>query len=82
MTHLGLTLDPETDETDEAVVADETAHTDELGGTRRGLASFARDLAGELYLVLQSGEIDRLASDEPPQPEIAGPTTRRSPGGR
>jgi glucose/arabinose dehydrogenase len=57
---LGLNLDPETGE---AVVADETEHTDELGGTTRGLASFARDLAGELYLVLQSGEVYRLASD-------------------
>jgi glucose/arabinose dehydrogenase len=58
---LGLAMDADAGE---AVVVDEIEHTDELGGTRRGLASFARDLAGELYLVTQGGDIYRMASDE------------------
>ena len=60
---LGLAVDPETRE---AVLVDEIEHTDELGGTKPGLSSFARDLAGELYIVTLGGEIYRLASDEPP----------------
>lgn len=58
---LGLAVDPDSGE---ASVADEIEHTDELGGTRPGLASFARDSAGELYLVTQSGDIYRIVSDE------------------
>ncbi len=59
---LGLAVDADTGE---AMVVDETEHTDELGGPSRGLASFARDLAGEIYLVTQGGEIHRVVSDEP-----------------
>jgi glucose/arabinose dehydrogenase len=53
--------------TGEASLIDEVDHTDELGGTRPGLASFARDLAGEIYLVTQGGDIFRLVSDELPE---------------
>jgi glucose/arabinose dehydrogenase len=70
---LGLALDPLTRE---ASVLDEREHTDELGGSRPLLASFGRDLKGELYLVLLNGEIYRIASDEPvpaPAPGMDGP---------
>jgi glucose/arabinose dehydrogenase len=59
---LGLAIDPETRE---ASVVDEIEHTDELGGTVRNLASFARDAAGELYVVTIDGTVYRLTSDEP-----------------
>jgi glucose/arabinose dehydrogenase len=52
-------------ETGEASFVDEIEHTDELGGTQPGLSSFARDMAGELYIVTQGGNIYRLTSDEP-----------------
>ena len=59
---LGLANDPDTRE---ATLVDETEHTDELGGTVRNLASFGRDAAGELYLVLIDGNVYRLSTDEP-----------------
>ena len=59
---LGLAVDADTGE---ASVVDEIEHTDELGGTRPGLSSFARDMAGELYIVTQAGDIYRLAPSEP-----------------
>ncbi len=59
---LGLAVDPDSGD---ASVVDDIEHTDEFGGTKPGLASFARDSTGELYLVLQSGEIYRIVSDEP-----------------
>jgi glucose/arabinose dehydrogenase len=62
---LGLSVDADTGE---ASVVDETEHTDEFGGTRPGLASFARDLAGEIYLVTQGGEIYRIVPEEPANP--------------
>ena len=58
---LGLQVDPETRE---AIVVDEIEHTSELGGAVAGLASFARDLAGELYIVLHGGEVYRLAAPD------------------
>jgi glucose/arabinose dehydrogenase len=54
---LGLAVDGVTAE---AVVVDEVEHTDEIGGTIAGLASFGRDLAGELYVVTHGGEVFRL----------------------
>ena len=60
-----LDVDPDTRE---AVAADEQEHTGELGGSRPGLSSFARDLAGELYLVTLGGEIYRLSADEREEP--------------
>jgi glucose/arabinose dehydrogenase len=71
---LGLAVDPETRE---ATVLDEREHTDELGGSKPLLASFARDLRGELYLVMLGGEIYRIVSDEPPPP----PETGQQPAG-
>jgi glucose/arabinose dehydrogenase len=68
---LGLAVDPVSAE---AVVADEVEHTDEIGGSIAGLASFGRDLAGELYVVSHGGEVFRLvpATDDiaagPPGP--------------
>ncbi len=59
---LGLTIHPDSGE---ASVADEIEHTDEFGGTRSGLASFARDSAGEIYLVTQGGEIYRIVPADP-----------------
>ena len=75
---LGLAVDSETRE---AVLVDEIEHTDELGGTKPGLSSFARDLAGELYIVTLGGEIYRLASDEPPAsaPDLTGERRRPRP---
>ena len=52
-------------ETGEAALIDEIEHTDDLGGTKPGLASFGRDMSGELYIVTQAGIIYRLMSDEP-----------------
>jgi len=52
-------------DTREASVVDEVEHTDEIGGARPGLASFARDGAGEIYLVTQGGDIYRIVSEEP-----------------
>ena len=60
-----LDVDPDTRE---AVGADEQEHTGELGGSRPGLSSFARDLGGELYLVTLNGEIYRLVADEREEP--------------
>ncbi len=60
-----LDADPDTRE---AVAAEEQEHTGELGGSRPGLSSFARDLAGELYLVTLGGEIYRLSADEREEP--------------
>jgi glucose/arabinose dehydrogenase len=78
---LGLTVDAQTGE---AALVDEIEHTDELGGTKPGLASFARDMAGELYLVTRAGDIYRLASDEPPEgaPENWRPGVPRLPARR
>jgi glucose/arabinose dehydrogenase len=57
---VGLAVDPDTRQ---ASAVDEIEHTDDLGGTVAGLASFARDAAGELYVVTHGGEIYRLAAD-------------------
>jgi hypothetical protein len=54
---LGLAVDGGTAE---AIVVDEAEHTDEIGGSIAGLASFGRDLAGELYVVTHGGEVFRL----------------------
>ena len=70
---LGLAVNADTRE---ATLVDEVEHTDELGGTKPGLASLARDLSGEIYLVTQGGDIYRLASDEEPQ---AAPEVRPDP---
>ncbi len=70
---VGLAVDPDTRQ---AVAVDEREHTDELGGAVAGLASFARDLAGELYVVSYGGEIFRLAVDEP-EPVDDGRVRRR-----
>lgn len=67
---LAFAVDPDTRE---ATVVDEIEHTDELGGTKPGLASFARDAAGELYVVTLGGDIYRLTADEPasgPEPAM------------
>jgi glucose/arabinose dehydrogenase len=64
---LGLQVDPDSRE---ATLVDEIEHTDELGGAKPGLASFGRDLAGELYVVTQGGDIFRLAADEVPEPPL------------
>ena len=70
---LGLQVDPDTRE---ATAVDEIEHTSELGGAVAGLASFARDLAGELYVVLHGGEIYRLAAPEaPPRPRTRTPAS-------
>jgi glucose/arabinose dehydrogenase len=72
---LGLAIDPETRE---ARVVDEIEHTGEFGGSLAGVASFARDLAGELYVVLHGGEVFRLAGPEREAPDV----TADGPGGR
>ncbi len=54
---VGLAVDPDTRQ---AAAVDEREHTDEVGGAVGGLASFARDSAGELYVVAYGGEIFRL----------------------
>lgn len=59
---LGLAIDPDSGEVS---LADEMEHTDELGGSKPGLASFGRDSSGELYLVTQSGEIYRIVPAVP-----------------
>ena len=70
---MGLAVDPDSRQ---ASVVDEREHTDDLGGTVAGLASFARDLTGELYVVAYGGEIFRLAADEP-EPVADGGVPRR-----
>ncbi len=77
---LGLQVDPETRE---ATAVDEIEHTSELGGAVAGLASFARDLAGELYVVLHGGEVYRLAAPDRAadgEDENGGVGRRRAPG--
>jgi glucose/arabinose dehydrogenase len=69
---LGLAVDADTRE---ATMIDEREHTGELGGARRGLASFGRDADGEIYLVTIGGGIYRLAADPEPMPEVG---SRRS----
>lgn len=78
---LGLVFDPGSGE---ATVVDEVDHTDELGGSGRSVASFGRDLAGELYVVTIEGEIFRVVADRrdddaamPPTPMgLRRPTVR------
>ena len=70
---LALALDPLSRE---ASVLEEREHTDEFGGSKPLLASFARDLTGEIYLVMLSGEIYRIVSDEP-LPPTGQETARR-----
>jgi glucose/arabinose dehydrogenase len=60
---LGLRVDPETRE---AALVDEVEHTDELGGTKAGLASFGRDPGGEIYVVTHRGDIFRLVAGDAP----------------
>ncbi len=74
---LGIAIDPDSQE---VTVVDEVDHTDQLGGSGRSVASFGRDLSGELYVVTIEGEIFRLVSD-PPDDDTApspGPTRRRA----
>ena len=67
-------------ETREASVVDETEHTDDLGGAVAGLASFARDRSGEVYVVTHGGDIYRLAPEAPAADGIAdGEPPRRRP---
>jgi glucose/arabinose dehydrogenase len=74
---LGLAVNPDTRE---ASVVDETEHTDTLGGAVAGLASFARDQSGELYVVTHGGDIYRLAPEAPAADGIAdGERPRRRP---
>ena len=61
---LGLALDPATGE---ATVSDVTEHTAELGGSLGGIASFGRDLNGELYLVTFRGEVLKLVPLNDPE---------------
>ena len=65
---LGLSIDPATGE---AGVANILEHTAELGGSLGGVASFGRDLQGELYLLTFSGIVRKIvaggASADPPQ---------------
>jgi hypothetical protein len=49
--------------TGEAVVSAVNEHTDELGGRRPNLVSFARDRAGELYVITQAGEIWKIVAN-------------------
>jgi glucose/arabinose dehydrogenase len=57
---LRVALDPETGA---ATAEDVIDHTAELGGPIDGLASFARDLSGELAIVAYDGTIHRLVDD-------------------
>jgi hypothetical protein len=62
-------LDPDTGA---ALAEDEVEHTRELGGPIAGLASFARDLAGELYVVAYAGDVFRVtAVPADPHPPVA-----------
>jgi glucose/arabinose dehydrogenase len=65
---MGLSIGP----TGEAAKTDIVEHTAELGGAGAlgGIASFGRDLQGELYLVTFSGRVLRLTSgpQTPPAP--------------
>jgi glucose/arabinose dehydrogenase len=58
---LGLMLDPETGV---ATLDNVIEHTSELGGPIDGLASFARDSAGELSIVAYDGTVYRLVGEE------------------
>jgi glucose/arabinose dehydrogenase len=62
---LRLTIDPVSGE---ATAADLIEHTSELGGSLGGIASFGRDLQGELYLLTFAGEVRKIvpASVAPP----------------
>ena len=64
---MGLSIGP----TGEATIADVIEHTTELGGASAlgGIASFGRDLQGELYLATFAGRILKIISGEgPPNP--------------
>ena len=67
---LGLALDPGSGD---AAVANIIEHTAELGGSLGGVASFGRDLQGELYLLTFSGRVLKIiaagsgAAPAPPQ---------------
>ena len=65
---IGLSIDPATGE---AAVANVLEHTAELGGSLGGVASFGRDLQGELYLLTFSGIVRKIvaggALPNPPQ---------------
>lgn len=63
---LGLSIDPDTRE---AARADVVEHTRELGGSLTGVSSFARDLAGELYIVTIGGAVFWIASDDEEEPD-------------
>jgi glucose/arabinose dehydrogenase len=62
---LGLALDPATGQ---ATVSDVIEHTAELGGSLGGIASFGRDLNGELYLVTFGGQVLKLVPLSDPKP--------------
>jgi glucose/arabinose dehydrogenase len=57
---LGIGFDPGTGD---ALVVDSVDHTQELGGPVSGLASFTRDLRGELIIVSIAGDVFRLVPD-------------------
>lgn len=65
---LGLSIDPGTGE---ATVVNVLEHTAELGGSLGGVASFGRDLQGELYLLTFTGTVRKIvgggALPNPPQ---------------
>ena len=65
---LGLSLDPATGD---ATVSDLVDHTDELGDLG-GVASFGRDLEGELYLLTFTGRVLKIApvGPVPNAPEV------------
>lgn len=65
---LGLSVNPATDE---ASVTNVIEHTAELGGSLGGVASFGRDLQGELYLLTFAGRVLKIvpagvSAQEPP----------------
>lgn len=62
---LGLSIDPATGE---ATPANLIEHTSELGGSLGGIASFGRDLQGELYLLTFAGQVRKLIPPASPAP--------------
>jgi hypothetical protein len=63
---VGLGINPATGE---ATFLDAVDHTAELGGSLGGIASFARDHEGELYLVTLNGRVLKIvAADTPGAP--------------
>jgi glucose/arabinose dehydrogenase len=65
---LRLAVNPSTRE---ATVTDVVEHTAELGGNLGGIASFGRDLAGELYLLTFTGRVLKLTGAPASDPPLA-----------